>query len=95
MDEQGKIQKIAEQKARIRKKVFAKIDLDNYDYIPEKKQIDYYDNDVEQLVAVYARVSTGNVQQTSSYELQRKYYRDFVLRHPNWKLVKIYAEANS
>jgi len=41
---------------------------------------------------VYARVSTDNVQQTSSYELQKKYYEDFVVHHPNWTLVKIYAD---
>ncbi len=41
---------------------------------------------------MYARVSTDNVQQTSSYELQKKYYEDFVLHHPNWTLVKIYAD---
>ena len=42
--------------------------------------------------AAYARVSTDNVQQTSSYELQKKYYEDFVVHHPNWTLVKIYAD---
>ena len=41
---------------------------------------------------MYARVSTDNVQQTSSYELQKKYYEDFVVHHPNWTLVKIYAD---
>ena len=42
--------------------------------------------------AAYARVSTDNVQQMSSYELQKKYYEDFVVHHPNWTLVKIYAD---
>lgn len=32
------------------------------------------------------------MQQTSSYELQKKYYEDFVVHHPNWTLVKIYAD---
>ena len=41
---------------------------------------------------MYVRVSTDNVQQTSSYELQKKYYEDFVVHHPNWTLVKIYAD---
>lgn len=46
-------------------------------------------------MAVYARVSTGNVQQTTSYELQKKYYEDFVIHHPNWTLVKIYADVDA
>lgn len=79
-------------KAKIRRKVNVKIDESNYQFYPAKKQIDYYDNDVHQRVAVYARVSTGSVSQTNSFELQKKYYEDFVIRHPNWTLVKIYAD---
>ena len=71
------------------------IDPENYEFRPAKKQVDYYDNEVEQRVAVYARVSTGNVQQTTSYELQKKYYEDFVIHHPNWTLVKIYADVDA
>jgi predicted site-specific integrase-resolvase len=48
-----------------------------------QKAVDYYDNDVPQRVAVYARVSTDNVLQTSSYELQKKYYVEFVVRIPS------------
>lgn len=80
------------QKDRVRRRINTKIDPENYEFRPAKKQIDYYDNEVEQRVAVYARVSTGNVQQTTSYELQKKYYEDFVIHHPNWTLVKIYAD---
>lgn len=81
-----------QERARVRRRTNVTVDKDNYQYFPEKKQIDYYDNDVHQNVAVYARVSTGNVQQTTSYELQKKYYKDFVLKHPNWTLVNIYAD---
>lgn len=80
------------QKDRVRRRINTKIDPENYEFRPAKKQVDYYDNEVEQRVAVYARVSTGNVQQTTSYELQKKYYEDFVIHHPNWTLVKIYAD---
>ena len=38
------------------------------------------------------RVSTDDVRQTTSFELQKKYYEDFVVKHPKWKLVKIYAD---
>ena len=92
MIDQSKKQKLAEQKARVHRRVYAEVDPNNYEFIPAKKQIDYYDNDVPQRVAVYARVSTDNIQQTSSYELQKKYYEEFVVHHPNWTLVKIYAD---
>lgn len=92
MIDQSKKQKLAEQKARVHRRVYAEVDPNNYEFIPAKKQIDYYDNDVSQRVAVYARVSTDNIQQTSSYELQKKYYEEFVVHHPNWTLVKIYAD---
>ncbi len=49
-------------------------------------------DDTERRVAVYARVSTDDPNQTSSYELQKNHYTDFVKNHPNWKLVKIYAD---
>ena len=80
------------QKQKIRKRYNAAIDPKNYVFIPAKKQTDYYDNDVHQRVAIYVRVSTDDVRQTTSYELQRKYYEEFVTRHPNWTLVRIYAD---
>ena len=83
---------LAERKERVRRRINTKVDPENYEFIPAKKPIDYYDNDIRQRVAVYARVSTDNVQQMSSYELQKKYYEDFVVHHPNWTLVKIYAD---
>ena len=70
----------------------AHVDPDNYVFIPAKKQADYYDNDIPQRVAIYVRVSTDSSKQTMSYELQKKYYEEFVVRHPRWILVKIYAD---
>ena len=60
----------------------AHIDPDNYVFFPAKKQVDYYDNDIPQRVAIYVRVSTDSSKQTMSYELQKKYYEEFVVRHP-------------
>lgn len=74
--------RLAERKERVRRRINTKVDPENYEFIPAKKPIDYYDNDIPQRVAVYARVSTDNVQQTSSYELQKKYYEDFVPASP-------------
>ena len=81
-----------EKKERVRRRINTKVDSANYEFFPAKKPVDFYDTEIEQRVAVYARVSTDNVQQTSSYELQKKYYEDFVVHHPNWTLVKIYAD---
>lgn len=43
-------------------------------------------------VAVYARVSTDDPRQTSSYELQKNHFQDVIARHPGWKLSGIYAD---
>ncbi len=93
MIDQGRRRKNDEARQKVRSRIQRRMDTENYEFIPAKKQIDYYDNDVAQRVAVYARVSTDNIQQTTSYELQKKYYEDFVVRHPNWTLVRIYADA--
>ena len=37
-------------------------------------------------------MSTDDVNQTTSFELQRKYYEDFVREHEKWELVRIYAD---
>lgn len=84
-----------QQKQKVKKRYNVTIDPENYMFIPAKKQTDYYDNDVNQRVAIYVRVSTDDVRQTTSYELQKKYYEEFVTRHPNWTLVKIYAEMKT
>lgn len=79
-------------KEKVRKRMRVEIDQNNYEYIPAKKPIDFYDNEVPQRVAVYVRVSTDDIRQTTSYELQQKYYEDYVRNHSNWTLVKIYAD---
>ena len=43
-------------------------------------------------MAVYARVSTDDVRQTTSFELQQAYYEEFVQLHEKWDLVRIYAD---
>jgi hypothetical protein len=58
------------QKARIRKR-YNGVDLDELDVIPAIAQEDFYDSINKKRVAVYARVSTDDPRQTSSYELQK------------------------
>ena len=43
-------------------------------------------------VAAYCRVSTFRNEQDESFETQQKYYEELVAQHPQWVLVKIYAD---
>ena len=79
-------------KEKTRRRMNVQIDPDNYVYYPEEKQADPFDQFAEYRVVIYVRVSTDDVKQTTSYELQKKYYEDFVVHHPNWTLVHIYAD---
>ena len=79
-----------QQKDRIRER-YKGIDPDILEVIPAKKKADFYD-DAPRRVAVYVRVSTDDLRQTSSYELQKNYYEDLVKRHETWTLTGIYAD---
>ncbi|MBR1643398.1 MAG: recombinase family protein [Butyrivibrio sp.] len=82
---------IEQQKSKIRDR-YKGVDPDLIKVIPANEESSIFDEDAKLRVAVYARVSTGDPRQTSSYELQKNYYEDFVMHHPNWTLVKIYAD---
>lgn len=79
-------------KQKTRQRMHVQIDLDNYEYFPAEKEPDFYSTEITQYVGIYVRVSTGDVKQTTSFELQKKYYEDYVSKHSNWHLVKIYAD---
>lgn len=78
-------------KAKIRERYRGNANA-NIEVIPAIEQPSFYEDFSEKRVAVYARVSTGSANQTSSYELQKGYYEQDVTRHPGWKLVRIYAD---
>ncbi len=80
-----------DQKARIHAR-YKGIDLEELDVIPAVPKENFYEDTAEKRVAIYARVSTDDPRQTSSYELQKNHYTDVVSRHPGWNLVKIYAD---
>lgn len=80
-----------ERKARIRQR-YKGISRDELEVIPAIQPASFHDDTSEKRVAVYARVSTGDPNQTSSYELQKNHYQDVVSRHPGWNLVHIYAD---
>ncbi|MBQ6855508.1 MAG: recombinase family protein, partial [Lachnospiraceae bacterium] len=43
-------------------------------------------------VASYCRVSTDREDQANSFESQRRYFREYIARHPEWELWKVYAD---
>lgn len=43
-------------------------------------------------VTAYARVSTGDEEQLSSYESQKQYYKEKIKNNPEWNYVGIYAD---
>lgn len=81
-----------EKKQRVRQRVRVQMEEGTYETFPETVHTDHYKADEYQRVAIYARVSTDDVSQTTSFELQKRYYEDFVSRHPKWELVEIYAD---
>ena len=81
-----------EQADKKRKRIRSATDPDSYTYTPPKDNNEYAKTNEFQRVAIYARVSTLNPMQTSSFELQQKYYIDLVKRYPKWTLVKIYTD---
>ncbi len=79
------------QKEKIRNK-YKGVNPDELDIIPAIPQVNFYEDKNEKRVAVYARVSTDDFRQTSSYELQKNHYIDIVSKHVGWNLVDIYAD---
>lgn len=43
-------------------------------------------------VAPYCRVSTMSEMQAESFEIQQQYYNEYIAKHPNWSLVRVYAD---
>ncbi len=64
------------------------------EYIPPSEPMAKSNNEKHRLkVAVYCRVSTDNLNQAGSYELQIQTYKEYVSSHPEWELVEIYADG--
>lgn len=90
-DHDKAISSAEERKAKIRQR-YKGISRDELEVIPAIQPANFHDDTSEKRVAVYARVSTGDPNQTSSYELQKNHYQDMVSRHVGWNLVHIYAD---
>lgn len=68
------------------------VDISELEVIPAKIIEDLETSSVIRRVAAYIRVSTDNDEQTSSYELQKNYYTDYIQAQPGWVFVGIYAD---
>lgn len=90
-EKDGRADSRQDQKKKVRKR-YEKRDGSKVRVIPAKPQKHPFDLDQHCRTAIYARVSTDSINQTSSYELQKNYYEDMVARNPNWELVGIYAD---
>lgn len=90
-ESEEKMQTNEERKEKIRER-YKGVDESQLSVIPAIPKADIFDKEKELRVAVYARVSTDDPNQTSSYELQKNHYTDLVNRHENWNLVDIYAD---
>ena len=81
----------ADEKQKIRQR-YKGIALDEIEKIPAIEEKDIFDDDSYKRVGVYARVSSDDPRQTSSFELQRNHYTDLIDRRPGWHLYRIYAD---
>ena len=86
------MKKNEDKKERVRQRVRVRMEEGTYETFPETIHTDSYQSDIFQRVAIYVRVSTDDLSQTTSFELQKKYYEDFVATNPKWELVEIYAD---
>lgn len=64
-----------EQKNRIRER-YKGVDRSELEFIPAKPKEKLFEDTTEKRVCAYCRVSTDDVNQTSSYELQKNHYED-------------------
>ena len=62
------------------------------EFIPAKQKEKLFEDTGTKRVCAYCRVSTDDVNQTSSYELQKNHYEDMIKEHQGWELVGIYAD---
>ena len=65
---------------------------DEIEVIPAKPPENIFDRAVVKRVAIYARVSTDSIEQSSSSELQKDQYANLSDLHPNWRLAGVYSD---
>ena len=80
-----------EKRERVRKR-YQNATAEGLEVIPANPKVDFYEDTRILRVVIYVRVSTDKAAQTSSLEMQQKYFSDMVARHPSWILVKTYPD---
>ena len=80
-----------EKKNRIRER-YKGVSRDELEFIPAKPKEKLFEDTGTKRVCAYCRVSTDDVNQTSSYELQKNHYEDMIKEHQGWELIGIYAD---
>ena len=68
------------------------VDEDELEVSPAREIVSLKEDTSYKRVAAYCRVSTDDPNQTSSYELQKNHYEEYIKEHPGWELVGIYAD---
>ena len=68
------------------------VDASELEVIPAKAVEGFGESTSVRRVAAYVRVSTDNDEQTSSYELQKNYYTEYIKAQPGWEFVGIYDD---
>ena len=68
------------------------VSKDELEFIPAKPVSRLNEDTSEKRVAAYCRVSTDDPNQTSSYELQRNHYEEYIKEHEGWIFVDVYAD---
>ena len=71
------------------------VDASELEVIPAKAVEGLGESTSIRRVAAYVRVSTDNDEQTSSYELQKNYYTEYIKAQPGWEFVGIYDDEAS
>lgn len=62
--------------------------MNRYERLNQEQKI----TDVKRKVAAYCRVSTDNEDQSNSFESQRRFFRQYIERNPDWELYEIFAD---
>ena len=65
------------------------VDASELEVIPAKAVEGFGESTSVRRVAAYVRVSTDDDEQTSSYELQKNYYTEYIKAQPGWEFVGI------
>lgn len=68
------------------------VDASELEVIPAKAVEGFGESTSVRRVAAYVRVSTDDDEQTSSYELQKNYYTEYIKAQPGWEFVGIYDD---